>query len=83
MHKKMKFHHWVGCRQVSNEIFTCIIYLVHINFPFPVVTDEDETFAWVKGVRFLIEEEKNAPYPLQIERWLRKEFYAIENNHKK
>ncbi|XP_037977873.1 1-phosphatidylinositol 4,5-bisphosphate phosphodiesterase gamma-1 isoform X2 [Plutella xylostella] len=50
---------------------------------FALVTDEDETFAWVKGVRFLIEEEKNAPYPLQIERWLRKEFYAIENNHKK
>lgn len=45
-------------------------------------TDKD-CEAWVKGVRFLVDEAINAPYPLQIERWLRKEFYAIENSHEK
>nr|UPI11531.1 phospholipase C gamma 1 [Mythimna separata] len=40
---------------------------------------DKECEAWVKGIRFLIEEALNASYPLQIERWLRKEFYAIEN----
>ncbi|XP_026743382.1 1-phosphatidylinositol 4,5-bisphosphate phosphodiesterase gamma-1 [Trichoplusia ni] len=45
---------------------------------FAAQTDK-ECDAWVKGVRFLIEEAITASYPLQIERWLRKEFYAIEN----
>lgn len=50
--------------------------------PFAAQTDK-ECDAWVKGVRFLIEEAINASYPLQIERWLRKEFYAIENANEK
>ncbi|XP_063632987.1 1-phosphatidylinositol 4,5-bisphosphate phosphodiesterase gamma-1 [Cydia splendana] len=49
---------------------------------FAAQTDKD-CEAWVKGVRFLVDEAINAPYPLQIERWLRKEFYAIENSHEK
>ncbi|KAJ2954035.1 hypothetical protein O0L34_g2246 [Tuta absoluta] len=44
---------------------------------------EKECEAWVKGLRFLFEEATSAPYPLQIERWLRKEFYAIENLQEK
>ncbi|KAI5640351.1 phosphatidylinositol-specific phospholipase c, Y domain-containing protein [Phthorimaea operculella] len=37
----------------------------------------------MKELRFLFEEATTAPYPLQIERWLRKEFYAIENLQEK
>jgi phosphatidylinositol phospholipase C, gamma-1 len=44
---------------------------------------DKECEAWVKGLRFLVEEAINASYPLQIERWLRKEFYAIENPNEK
>lgn len=45
---------------------------------FAALSDKD-CDNWVKGVLFLINEAITAPYPLQIERWLRKEFYAIEN----
>ncbi|CAH4038538.1 1-phosphatidylinositol 4,5-bisphosphate phosphodiesterase gamma-1 [Pieris brassicae] len=44
---------------------------------------DKEVEAWIKGIRFLIEEAVNASYPLQIERWLRKEYYIIENPHEK
>lgn len=40
---------------------------------------EKECEAWVKGLQYLIEEAKSLSYPLQIETWLRKEFYAIQN----
>ncbi|XP_022122314.2 1-phosphatidylinositol 4,5-bisphosphate phosphodiesterase gamma-1 isoform X1 [Pieris rapae] len=49
---------------------------------FSAQTDK-EVEAWIKGIRFLIEEAVSASYPLQIERWLRKEFYMIENPHEK
>ncbi|VVC96133.1 unnamed protein product, partial [Leptidea sinapis] len=49
---------------------------------FAAQTDK-EVESWIKGLKFLIEEAISAPYPLQIERWLRKEFYAIENSHEK
>lgn len=44
---------------------------------------DKECEAWVKGVTFLIDEAMKASYPLQIERWLRKEFYNIENVNEK
>lgn len=45
-------------------------------------TDKD-CEAWKQGLKFLIDEAVNASYPLLIERWLRREFYAIENSHEK
>jgi len=41
---------------------------------------EKECELWVKGLRHLVQDTINAPYPLQVERWLRKEFYAMENS---
>lgn len=41
---------------------------------------EKECELWVKGLRYLVQDTINAPYPLQVERWLRKEFYAMENS---
>lgn len=49
---------------------------------FAAPTDKDCEF-WVKGLRFLVKEPIYGSYPLQIERWLRKEFYAIVNSHEK
>lgn len=40
---------------------------------------EKECELWVKGLRRLVQDTIKAPYPLQVERWLRKEFYAMEN----
>ncbi|XP_011505251.1 PREDICTED: 1-phosphatidylinositol 4,5-bisphosphate phosphodiesterase gamma-1 [Ceratosolen solmsi marchali] len=41
---------------------------------------EKECELWVKGLRHLVQDTIYAPYPLQVERWLRKEFYAMENS---
>ena len=40
---------------------------------------EKECELWVKGLRYLVQDTIYAPYPLQVERWLRKKFYGIEN----
>ncbi|KPJ09210.1 1-phosphatidylinositol-4,5-bisphosphate phosphodiesterase gamma-1 [Papilio machaon] len=48
-----------------------------------VAQTDKECETWVKGIRFLVEEAISTPYPLQIERWLRREFYTIENSHEK
>lgn len=34
---------------------------------------------WIKGIKFLSDESFKAAYPLQFDRWLRKEFQTIEN----
>lgn len=34
---------------------------------------------WVRGIRFLTEDTIKTSYPLQVERWLRKEYYSFEN----
>ncbi|CAB3226150.1 unnamed protein product [Arctia plantaginis] len=47
---------------------------------FAALTDK-ECEGWLKGITFLIDEAHKASYPLQIERWLRKEFYNIENGN--
>lgn len=40
---------------------------------------EKEADLWLKGLNFLIADTYKTPYPLQLERWLRKEFYGMEN----
>lgn len=43
-----------------------------------VVTSTADRDLWIKGLRELIDDTKRATYPLQVDRWLRKEFYNIE-----
>ncbi|XP_044272158.1 1-phosphatidylinositol 4,5-bisphosphate phosphodiesterase gamma-1 isoform X2 [Tribolium madens] len=40
---------------------------------------EKECELWVKGLRYLVKDTINVPYPLQVQVWLRREFYAMEN----
>ncbi|KAF7987870.1 hypothetical protein HCN44_003733 [Aphidius gifuensis] len=42
---------------------------------------EKECKLWVKCLRYLVKNTINAPYPVQLERWLKKEFYQIKNSH--
>lgn len=56
---------------------------LNLNSAYITAQTDKECEAWKQGLKFLIEEAVNAPYPLQIERWLRKEFYAIENSNEK
>ena len=39
---------------------------------------KDEYSLWMKGLNYLVRETQEALYQLQLERWLRKEFYMME-----
>uniref|UniRef100_A0A665UAQ8 1-phosphatidylinositol 4,5-bisphosphate phosphodiesterase gamma n=1 Tax=Echeneis naucrates TaxID=173247 RepID=A0A665UAQ8_ECHNA len=43
-------------------------------------TSDDEMTMWVKGLNWLVADTLKSPTPLQIERWLRKQFYAVDRN---
>lgn len=43
---------------------------------------EKECEMWVKGLKYMVTDTINSPYSLQVERWLRKEFYGMENSNK-
>ncbi|XP_022652107.1 1-phosphatidylinositol 4,5-bisphosphate phosphodiesterase gamma-1-like isoform X2 [Varroa jacobsoni] len=45
-----------------------------------VATSVADCELWVRGLRYLVEDTVGAPYPLQVERWLRKEFYTMTNS---
>lgn len=47
-----------------------------------VAHSEKECEMWIKGLKYMVNDSVNSPYPLQVERWLRKEFYAMENTNK-
>ncbi|XP_017120555.1 1-phosphatidylinositol 4,5-bisphosphate phosphodiesterase gamma-1 [Drosophila elegans] len=44
-----------------------------------VALSEIEADNWVRGLRYMVRDTLAAPYPLQIDRWLRREYYQIEN----
>ncbi|KAL1501701.1 hypothetical protein ABEB36_006983 [Hypothenemus hampei] len=41
---------------------------------------EEERRLWVKGLNYLVKDTINAPYPLQVQCWLRREFYEMEGS---
>uniref|UniRef100_A0A8C6T8P7 Phosphoinositide phospholipase C n=1 Tax=Neogobius melanostomus TaxID=47308 RepID=A0A8C6T8P7_9GOBI len=43
-------------------------------------TSDEEMTMWVKGLNGLVADTLKSPTPLQIERWLRKQFYAVDRN---
>ncbi|XP_026718143.1 1-phosphatidylinositol 4,5-bisphosphate phosphodiesterase gamma-1 [Athene cunicularia] len=43
-------------------------------------TSEDEVNMWIKGLNWLVTDTLRAATPLQIERWLRKQFYSLDRN---
>ncbi|XP_041375905.1 1-phosphatidylinositol 4,5-bisphosphate phosphodiesterase gamma-1-like isoform X2 [Gigantopelta aegis] len=43
-----------------------------------VANSVDEYNIWMKGLEYLVQDTKDASYQLQLERWLRKEFYLME-----
>lgn len=50
-----------------------------INYCLIIALSEQECEIWLKGLYYLINNTVVAPYPLILERWLRKEFYNMEN----
>ncbi|XP_071036049.1 1-phosphatidylinositol 4,5-bisphosphate phosphodiesterase gamma-1 isoform X2 [Parasteatoda tepidariorum] len=63
----------------NNECFTIIYGNTFKLKLLSCVAKKDECDLWVKGVRHLSAESSSAPYPLLVERWLRKEFYSMES----
>uniref|UniRef100_A0A3P9IDM2 1-phosphatidylinositol 4,5-bisphosphate phosphodiesterase gamma n=1 Tax=Oryzias latipes TaxID=8090 RepID=A0A3P9IDM2_ORYLA len=43
-------------------------------------TSDEEMTMWVKGLNWLLADTLKSSTPLQIERWLRKQFYAVDRN---
>lgn len=66
------------CMLLLLVIFAVDYYILSV---FISALSEKECELWVKGLRHLVQDTINTSYPLQVERWLRKEFYAMENCH--
>ncbi|XP_071092078.1 1-phosphatidylinositol 4,5-bisphosphate phosphodiesterase gamma-1-like isoform X1 [Haliotis cracherodii] len=45
-----------------------------------VANSKEEFVVWMKGLDYLVRDTKEASYQLQLERWLRKEFYMMEKS---
>lgn len=62
----------------------CFVVLYGMEFRLKTLslqaTSEDEVNMWIKGLNWLVMDTLNAPTPLQIERWLRKQFYSLDRN---
>ncbi|CAM9513181.1 unnamed protein product [Rangifer tarandus platyrhynchus] len=62
----------------------CFVILYGMEFRLKTLslqaTSEDEVNMWIKGLTWLMEDTSQAATPLQIERWLRKQFYSVDRN---
>lgn len=46
-----------------------------------IAFSKQECEKWLEGLRYMVQDTIMSPYSLQIERWLRREFYAIETEN--
>ncbi|KAL4630629.1 1-phosphatidylinositol 4,5-bisphosphate phosphodiesterase gamma-1-like [Arapaima gigas] len=62
----------------------CFIILYGTEFRLKTLSltamSHEEMSMWVKGLNWLMEDTLSSSTPLQVERWLRKQFYAIDRN---
>ncbi|KAM3838615.1 1-phosphatidylinositol 4,5-bisphosphate phosphodiesterase gamma-1 isoform 2-T2 [Vipera latastei] len=62
----------------------CFVILYGMEFRLKTLslqaTSEDEVNMWIKGLKWLVADTLKAATPLQIERWLRKQFYFVDRN---
>lgn len=69
----------------AKKMDNCRCFVVYYGSEFRLKTlsisalSEKECEIWIKGLRYLVQDTIDAPYPVQIERWLRKEFYSMES----
>ncbi|KAJ8929429.1 hypothetical protein NQ314_017878 [Rhamnusium bicolor] len=57
----------------------CFVVFYGKEFKLRVLSIAAECDLWIRGLRYLVKDTITAPYPLQVQRWLRREFYAMEN----
>ncbi|XP_029467242.1 1-phosphatidylinositol 4,5-bisphosphate phosphodiesterase gamma-1 isoform X2 [Rhinatrema bivittatum] len=62
----------------------CFVVLYGMEFRLKTLslqaTSEDEVSMWIKGLNWLVVDTLKSATPLQIERWLRKQFYSLDRN---
>ncbi|XP_034978886.1 1-phosphatidylinositol 4,5-bisphosphate phosphodiesterase gamma-1 isoform X1 [Zootoca vivipara] len=62
----------------------CFVILYGMEFRLKTLslqaTSEEEVSMWIKGLNWLVADTLKAATPLQIERWLRKQFYSVDRN---
>lgn len=67
-------------RQKSDD--QCFVVLYGSEFKLHTLSviafSKQECEMWLEGLRYMVADTVQSPYSLQIERWLRREFYAIE-----
>lgn len=78
------FDKWEESKKIDYQ--KCFVILYGNEFKLKtfsaVAHSEKECDMWIKGLKYMLSDTINSPYPIQVERWLRKEFYAMENNNK-
>ncbi|XP_028926855.1 1-phosphatidylinositol 4,5-bisphosphate phosphodiesterase gamma-1 isoform X2 [Ornithorhynchus anatinus] len=62
----------------------CFVILYGMEFRLKTLslqaTSEEEVNMWIRGLNWLVTDTVKAATPLQIERWLRKQFYSVDRN---
>ncbi|XP_067904610.1 1-phosphatidylinositol 4,5-bisphosphate phosphodiesterase gamma-1-like [Heterodontus francisci] len=66
------------------DLAHCFVILYGMEFRLKTLslaaTSEEEMNMWITGLNWLLTDTMKSPTPLQIERWLRKQFYIVDRN---
>ncbi|XP_043927954.1 1-phosphatidylinositol 4,5-bisphosphate phosphodiesterase gamma-1-like [Protopterus annectens] len=66
------------------DLSHCFVVLYGMEFRLKMLslaaTSEDEMKMWINGLNWLVSDTIKSSTPLQIERWLRKQFYTLDRN---
>uniref|UniRef100_A0A3B3RTB7 1-phosphatidylinositol 4,5-bisphosphate phosphodiesterase gamma n=1 Tax=Paramormyrops kingsleyae TaxID=1676925 RepID=A0A3B3RTB7_9TELE len=83
-HKSRDFERYVDDSATRPDQAHCFVILYGTEFRLKAVslaaTSDEEMSMWVKGLMWLVADTLSSPTPLQIERWLRKQFHAVDRN---
>ncbi|XP_048838622.1 1-phosphatidylinositol 4,5-bisphosphate phosphodiesterase gamma-1 [Brienomyrus brachyistius] len=83
-HKSRDFERYVDDSAARPDQAHCFVILYGTEFRLKALslaaTSDEEMSMWVKGLMWLEADTLNSPTPLQIERWLRKQFHAVDRN---
>ncbi|KAG7323805.1 hypothetical protein KOW79_013507 [Hemibagrus wyckioides] len=82
--KSRDFERYVEDSAVRPDQAHCFVILYGTEFRLKslslAATSDEEMSMWVKGLNWLVADTLRSPTPLQIERWLRKQFYAVDRS---
>ncbi|XP_072305901.1 1-phosphatidylinositol 4,5-bisphosphate phosphodiesterase gamma-1 isoform X3 [Eucyclogobius newberryi] len=82
--KSRDFERYVEDSAARLEPAHCFVILYGTEFRLRslslAATSDEEMTMWVKGLNLLVADTLKSPTPLQIEGWLRKQFYAVDRN---